>query len=148
LLKRVFDSARRHRVIPVGPLTTDYVNTIPREDEQPFPGDEQMEKRIRRIVRWNAVAMVHRANVRYPGIGGHLSTDASSARLYEVGFNHFSAAGTTSTRWVITSTIRGTPLPACTRAPSSRVASRSKRWSASGARSSEARASPATRTRA
>src|SRR5690606_20428600 len=48
-----------------------------------------MEKRIRRIVRWNAVAMVHRANVRFPGIGGHLSTYASSASLYEVGFNHF-----------------------------------------------------------
>jgi pyruvate dehydrogenase E1 component len=89
LLKRVLDSARRHRVIPVGPLTTDYVNTIPREDEPAFPGDEMMEKRIRRIVRWNAVAMVHRANVRFSGIGGHLSTYASSATLYEVGFNHF-----------------------------------------------------------
>jgi pyruvate dehydrogenase E1 component len=89
LLKRVFESARRHRVIPVGPLTTDYVNTIQREDEPAFPGDEMMEKRIRRIVRWNAVAMVHRANVRFSGIGGHLSTYASSATLYEVGFNHF-----------------------------------------------------------
>ena len=48
-----------------------------------------MEKRIRRIIRWNAVAMVHRANTRFPGIGGHLSTYASSASLYEVGFNHF-----------------------------------------------------------
>src|SRR6185295_14596543 len=52
-------------------------------------GDEKMEKRIRRIVRWNAVAMVHRANTRFPGLGGHLSTYASSASLYEVGFNHF-----------------------------------------------------------
>jgi pyruvate dehydrogenase E1 component len=89
LLKRLLDSARRHRVVPVGPLTTDYVNTIPREEEPPFPGDEMMEKRIRRIVRWNAVAMVHRANVKFPGIGGHLSTYASSASLYEVAFNHF-----------------------------------------------------------
>src|SRR5687768_7114092 len=89
LLKRVLESARRHRVVPVGPLTTDYVNTIPREDEPLFPGDERMEKRIRRIVRWNAVVMVHRANTRFSGIGGHLSTYASSASLYEVGFNHF-----------------------------------------------------------
>jgi pyruvate dehydrogenase E1 component len=89
VLKRVLDSARRHRVIPVGPLTTDYVNSIWRQDEPAFPGDEGMEKRIRRIVRWNAVAMVHRANVRFSGIGGHLSTYASSATLYEVGFNHF-----------------------------------------------------------
>jgi pyruvate dehydrogenase E1 component len=89
LLKRVMESARRHRVVPVGPLTTDYVNSIPAEEEAPFPGDEQMEKRIRRIIRWNAVAMVQRANKRFSGIGGHLSTYASSASLYEVGFNHF-----------------------------------------------------------
>ena len=54
-------------------------------------GDEMMEKRIRRIIRWNAMAMVQRANKRFPGIGGHISTYASSASLYEVGFNHFSA---------------------------------------------------------
>jgi len=89
VLKRVMESARRHRVVPVGPLTTDFVNTIPRQEEAPFPGDEEMEKRIRRIIRWNAVAMVHRANKRFAGIGGHLSTYASSASLYEVGFNHF-----------------------------------------------------------
>jgi pyruvate dehydrogenase E1 component len=89
LLKRVLESARRHRVLPTGPLTTDYVNTITRSEEPPFPGDEPMEKRIRRIIRWNAVAMVHRANTRFSGIGGHLSTYASSATLYEVGFNHF-----------------------------------------------------------
>ncbi len=89
LLKRVLDTARQHRVVPSGPLTTDYVNTIPKEEEAPFPGDEMMEKRIRRIIRWNAVAMVHRANVEHHGIGGHLSTYASSASLYEVGFNHF-----------------------------------------------------------
>jgi len=89
LLKRVLESARRNRVVPTEPLTTDYVNSIAREEEPPFPGDEQMEKRIRRIIRWNAVAMVHRANTRFAGIGGHLSTYASSATLYEVGFNHF-----------------------------------------------------------
>ena len=89
LIKRVLETARRHRVVPLEPLTTDFVNTIPREEEPPNPGDEKMEKRIRRIVRWNAVAMVHRANTRFAGLGGHLSTYASSASLYEVGFNHF-----------------------------------------------------------
>ncbi len=89
LLKRVLENARRFRILPPGPLSTDYVNTISTDEEPAFPGDEMMEKRIRRIVRWNAVAMVHRANVKYPGIGGHLSTYASSASLYEIGFNHF-----------------------------------------------------------
>ena len=59
------------------------------EQEPQFPGDEQMERRIRRLIRWNAVAMVTRANKRFAGLGGHLSTYASSASLYEVGFNHF-----------------------------------------------------------
>jgi pyruvate dehydrogenase E1 component len=68
---------------------TPYVNTIPPQDEPPYPGDEGMELRIRRMIRWNAVAMVLRANSRFPGIGGHLSTYASAASLYEVGFNHF-----------------------------------------------------------
>ena len=89
ILKRVLTSARKYGAAPVGPLTTDYINTIPREREEPFPGDEHMEKRIRRIVRWNAAALVHRANVKNAGLGGHLSTYASSASLYEVGFNHF-----------------------------------------------------------
>jgi pyruvate dehydrogenase E1 component len=70
-------------------VQTPYINTIPPEDEAPFPGDENMEKRIRRLERWNAVVMVTRANKRYDGIGGHISTYASSAALYDVGFNHF-----------------------------------------------------------
>jgi pyruvate dehydrogenase E1 component len=83
---------KRSRQLHVGlpPLTqTRYINTISPEQEPFFPGDEQLELRIRRIVRWNAVAMVLRANNMYSGIGGHLSTYASSASLYEVGFNHF-----------------------------------------------------------
>jgi len=85
LLKRA-----RQRQIGVPSLTqTRYINTISPEQEPYFPGDEQLERRIRRLIRWNAVAMVLRANVRYPGIGGHLSTYASAATLYEVGFNHF-----------------------------------------------------------
>ncbi|MCC6214338.1 MAG: pyruvate dehydrogenase (acetyl-transferring), homodimeric type [Polyangiaceae bacterium] len=89
VVRRIINAARRHDVLPNEPLVTDFVNTIHREAEPAFPGDELMEKRIRRIVRWNAMAMVQRANVRFPGIGGHLSTYASSASLYEVGFNHF-----------------------------------------------------------
>ncbi|MFI5054764.1 MAG: pyruvate dehydrogenase (acetyl-transferring), homodimeric type, partial [Acidimicrobiia bacterium] len=85
LLKRA-----RQRHVGLPPLTqTRYINTISPEQEPFFPGDEELERRIRRLIRWNAVAMVLRANVRSPGIGGHLSTYASSASLYEVGFNHF-----------------------------------------------------------
>ena len=82
------EAARNHIAVP-GAVSTPYVNTIPPEDEPPFPGDAQLEKRIRRFIRWNAAAMVIRANRAAPGIGGHLSTFASSATLYEVGYNHF-----------------------------------------------------------
>ena len=68
---------------------TPYINTIPAESQPHFPGDEQIERRIRAFIRWNAAAMVIRANKIADGIGGHLSTFASSASLYEVGFNHF-----------------------------------------------------------
>ncbi len=89
LLERVIQAARRVSVRPPLTLNTEYQNTIAADCEPPFPGDEAMERRIRRLVRWNAVAMVHRANIEHPGIGGHLSSYASSATLYEVGFNHF-----------------------------------------------------------
>jgi len=89
LLNLVVDRARRLEVPVQQPLTTDFVNTVTPEEEPDFPGDELMEKRIRRIVRWNAMAMVSRANKRFPGLGGHLSSYASSASLIEVGFNHF-----------------------------------------------------------
>ena len=88
----VYKLLKRARQLQIGlpPLTqTRYINTISPEQEPDFPGDEAMELRIRRIVRWNAVAMVLRANTRFAGIGGHLSTYASSASLYETGFNHF-----------------------------------------------------------
>jgi len=89
LIKRIFEVARRAGVMPEGPLTTDFVNTIPPDESPEHPGDAVIEKRIRRIIRWNAVAMVHRANIQSAGIGGHLSTYASSASLVELGFNHF-----------------------------------------------------------
>jgi pyruvate dehydrogenase E1 component len=68
---------------------TDYINTIPPEDEPDFPGDEEIEHRIRAYARWNAAIMVHRAQRPGIGVGGHISSFASSASLYEVGFNHF-----------------------------------------------------------
>src|SRR6187431_184761 len=88
----IYKLLKRARQLHVGlpPLTqTRYINTISPEQEPTFPGDEAMELRIRRIIRWNAVAMVLRANSQFSGIGGHLSTYASSASLYETGFNHF-----------------------------------------------------------
>ncbi len=68
---------------------TPYVNTIPMDEEAPYPGDRALERRIKSLVRWNALAMVHRQNKKDPGIGGHISTYSSIATLLEVGFNHF-----------------------------------------------------------
>jgi pyruvate dehydrogenase E1 component len=88
----IFKLLKRARQLQVGlpSLTqTRYINTISPEQEPYFPGDEAMELRVRRMIRWNALAMVLRANTTYEGIGGHLSTYASAASLYEVGFNHF-----------------------------------------------------------
>ncbi len=69
--------------------STDYINTIPPEREPWFPGDEEIEHRIRQYARWNAAIMVHRAQRPGVGVGGHISTYASTASLYEVGYNHF-----------------------------------------------------------
>jgi pyruvate dehydrogenase E1 component len=74
--------------------TTPYVNTIPSTQQPPFPGSQAMERRIKSLVRWNALAMVIRANKMQDGIGGHISTFASAATLYEVAFNHFLRAKT------------------------------------------------------
>ena len=74
-------------------LNTPYVNTIPVEEEVPYPGDRHLERRIKSLIRWNAMAMVHRQNKKDPGIGGHISTYSSLATLLEVGFNHFFHAG-------------------------------------------------------
>ena len=74
--------------VPIVP-TTDYINTIASENEPEFPGDEQLERTYRAWMRWNAAMLVHRAQRPGVGVGGHISTFASSASLYEVGFNHF-----------------------------------------------------------
>ncbi len=85
LLKR---SKELHLGVPMVP-TTDYLNTIAPENEPEFPGDEDIERRYRAWIRWNAAIMVHRAQRPGIGVGGHISTYASSATLYEVGYNHF-----------------------------------------------------------
>ena len=89
LLSRLLERARASQVSFPATVSTPYVNTIPGEQEPWFPGDEHIERRIRAFVRWNAAMMVVKANKHADGIGGHLSTFASSASLYEIGFNHF-----------------------------------------------------------
>src|SRR6266545_4647934 len=84
----------KHKAVRSGveiPFTanTPYINTIPPERQPPFPGSREVERRIKSLVRWNAMAMVVRANKHQPGIGGHISTYASAATLLEVGYNHF-----------------------------------------------------------
>ena len=74
-------------------VSTPYVNTIPPDQQPPFPGDWQTEVRIKSTIRWNAMAMVVNANRKHNGLGGHISTYASLATLYEVGYNHFFHAG-------------------------------------------------------
>lgn len=82
---------RAHKAGVQMPFTanTPYINTVPREKQPPFPGDREIERRIKSLIRWNAMAMVVRANKIEAGIGGHISTYASAATLYEIGFNHF-----------------------------------------------------------
>jgi pyruvate dehydrogenase E1 component len=89
LLMKLLERAQAKQVDFPATVSTPYVNTIPPEQEPWFPGDEYLERRIRAYIRWNAAVMVSRANHRSEGIGGHLATYASSAALYEVGFNHF-----------------------------------------------------------
>ncbi|MFB3109856.1 MAG: pyruvate dehydrogenase (acetyl-transferring), homodimeric type, partial [Acidimicrobiia bacterium] len=89
LLAKLLGRAHKKRLGVPGVVTTPYINTIPPEEQPDFPGDEHLERRIRRFIRWNAAVMVVKANHREKGIGGHLSTFASSATLYEIGFNHF-----------------------------------------------------------
>ena len=89
LLSKLLERARESQVSFPATVSTPYVNTIPRESEPWFPGNEHLERRIRAYIRWNAAAMVVNANKHAEGIGGHLATYASSASLYEIGFNHF-----------------------------------------------------------
>jgi pyruvate dehydrogenase E1 component len=89
LIEALIDRARRAGANLPYKTTTAYLNTIHVNQEVRNPGDEELEYRLRSYVRWNAMAMVVRANRESAGIGGHLSTFASAATLYDVGFNHF-----------------------------------------------------------
>jgi pyruvate dehydrogenase E1 component len=89
LLRKLLDHARARRV-PLPPvLNTPYKNSIALAEQAPFPGNLELEQRISSIVRWNALAMVVRANRAHPELGGHIASYASAADLFEVGFNHF-----------------------------------------------------------
>ena len=89
LMLRMLQRARERHVGVPSLTSTDYVNTIPTDREPWFPGDEEAERSYRRLIRWNAAMTVHRAQRPGIGVGGHISSYASSATLYEVGFNHF-----------------------------------------------------------
>src|SRR5256885_6656250 len=93
LLRKLLDHARARRV-PLPPvLNTPYKNSIALAEQPQFPGNAELESRISAMVRWNALAMVVRANRAYPELGGHIASYASAADLFEVGFNHFFRAG-------------------------------------------------------
>jgi pyruvate dehydrogenase E1 component len=89
LFRALRQRAREAGVATPSELTTPYLNTIPKHDEVPYPGDRNQERRIEALLRWNAMAMVHGQNKKDAGIGGHIATYSSLATLLEVGFNHF-----------------------------------------------------------
>ncbi len=94
LLEALQGRASRLGICRTAALNTPYINTITADDQPDYPGDGAIERRIRSLIRWNAMAMVVRANREHQGIGGHISTYASAATLFEVGFNHFFHART------------------------------------------------------
>jgi pyruvate dehydrogenase E1 component len=89
LLTALRRRAREAGINTPGELITSYMNTIPKHEEVSYPGNVDLERRVESLIRWNAMAMVHRQNKKDAGIGGHLSTYSSLATLLEVGFNHF-----------------------------------------------------------
>ncbi|QYJ05803.1 pyruvate dehydrogenase (acetyl-transferring), homodimeric type [Nocardioides panacisoli] len=89
LMLRLLERSREQQIGVPALRSTDYINTIPSEREPWFPGDEEVERRIRAFIRWNAAVMVTNANRKGLEVGGHIATYQSSASLYEVGFNHF-----------------------------------------------------------
>ena len=89
LIEMMIDQARRSGSNLPYNATTAYVNTIPTHLQQRHPGNPDMERRIRALIRWNAIMVVLRANTKSPGIGGHIASFQSAATLYDVGFNHF-----------------------------------------------------------
>jgi len=145
LLEDLVELTRRSGAYLPFSLTTEYVNTIPPALEAKSPGDSAMEWKIRSIIRWNAMAMVVRANRKPGDLGGHIASFASAATLYDVGFNHFWRARRTSTR-ATCSTSRAIAPRASTPAPSWRGGSAKTSWTTS-AWKSMARACRPIRTR-
>ena len=94
IVEKLIDSARRNGAYLPYSTTTAYVNTIPENQEPPMPGNRDLERKIKSIVRWNAQIMVQRASKKGLELGGHISSFQSSATLYDVGFNHFFKAPT------------------------------------------------------
>src|SRR6059058_3119871 len=93
LLRKLLEHARA-RLVPMPPvLNTPYMNSVALAEQAQFPGNLELESRISAVVRWNALAMVVRANRAHPELGGHIASYASAADLFEVGFNHFFRAG-------------------------------------------------------
>ncbi len=93
ILALLQNKAHKEGIVFRCPGNTPYINSISPRNESPFPGSQEIERRIKSLIRWNAMAMVVRANLESEGIGGHISTYASSAALLEVGFNHFFKGG-------------------------------------------------------
>ena len=89
IIEKLIDYSRRNGIKIPFSANTDYINTISLANQESYPGNRNLERRIKSIIRWNAMAMVVRANRDNEGIGGHISSYASSATLYEVAFNHF-----------------------------------------------------------
>lgn len=89
LIASLIEAARKHGIDTPYSANTPYINTIPKEDQPTYPGDLHLERRLRALIRWNAMAMVVKANKAHDGIGGHIGSYASSSTLYEVGYNHF-----------------------------------------------------------
>ena len=94
LIEKMIEKVRRSGVNLPHSSNTAYVNTIPTHLEAPHPGDTALEARIRHLIRWNAAAMVVRANRKSTELGGHIASFASAATLYDIGFNHFFRAPT------------------------------------------------------
>ncbi|WP_238364539.1 alpha-ketoglutarate dehydrogenase [Mesobacterium pallidum] len=94
LLRRIEEAARREGVFQSGQPYSSYRNTIPVPQQGPYPGDLEIEERLTSIMRWNALAIVVRANNAYGGLGGHIASYASAAEIFETGFNHFFRART------------------------------------------------------
>ena len=95
LIASLIEAARKHGIDTPYSANTPYINTIPKEDQPVYPGDLRLEQRLRALIRWNAMAMVVKANKAHDGIGGHIGSYASSSTLYEVGYNHFFKGSTT-----------------------------------------------------